>query len=406
MGPFYLLDVHVQSFALKKIALVTCVLVLTSCNAEPSQRDRNTNTPETQTQPTASQVDGAGDATSQVEQKDQSKDPGFSYLAQKNFGKRFGAALSSESVKDPKVIELAVKHFGSITPENELKFSYTQPQRGVFNFDQARPILEFAKKNGMKVHGHVLIWHEDYQIPDWVKAQKNNPVELERILKEHVKGVITGLTKEYGNLIEGWDVVNEAVSDYFGLRESIWRKIGNGQDDYIKVAFRAAKEANPNIKLYYNDYLAEGTSYKSNQVFDLVRRLKKEGVPIEGVGLQMHRFANYWPHSLKEISTNMERLKNLGVDIHVSELDYLVADSKKSDPKVLAAQAQFYFDIVGMCMKFSACKKVSIWGVTDKYSWIPKAFPGYGTALPFDEDGKDKAAVAKIFEALLSTTTP
>lgn len=324
----------------------------------------------------------------------------LSLLAMQKFGKRIGAAVSRGGIDDPSVKKVILDNFNTLTPENELKFNSTEPQRGVFDFSQAKPILDFARANKIDVHGHVLIWHHEAQLPDWVKAQGNNPAELEKILAAHVKGVVTELTKQYGDLISSWDVVNEAVSDFFGMRNTIWKAIGNGNDDYIKIAFRAAREANPNIKLYYNDYLAEGLSFKSDAVYELVKRLKAEGVPIDGVGLQMHRNNTYWPHSISDIEANIKRLSDLGMEVRVSELDYMISDSQVNDQTTLGEQAKFYYDVTKLCMKMSACKALTTWGVSDRSSWIPYSFPGNGSALMFDTNERPKATYFSVLKAL------
>lgn len=310
---------------------------------------------------------------------------GFGFHAMRNFNKLMGVATFSwQAQNDQSAINILKNNYTSVTPENELKFSYTEPSRGVYSLDAARGVLDFARKNDMKIHGHVLIWHHDSQLPDWLRAYQNNPAELANILYAHAYNIVLKLTDEYGDRLASIDVVNEAVDDWGGMRASIWKPIGNGYNDYIKLAFAAARAANPNVKLHYNDYLAEGYTNKSNVVYGMVADLKGAGTPIDGVGLQMHRSPG-WPFTQGNIEGNVWRLGQLGLEVHVSEMDYAVADSQPNGGAEFGNQSWFFYQITKMCMWSPVCNKVTFWGVFDKASWIPWATPGYGRGLPFDD---------------------
>ena len=191
-----------------------------------------------------------------------------------------------------------------------------------------------------------------------------------------------------------WDVVNEALDGNGRLRDTIWRTVIG--DDYIEMAFRWAHEADPAAKLFYNDFDAEGLGTKSDAVYIFVQNLLAKGIPIHGVGLQMHVSQDFAP-APQNVITNMQRFAALGLYIHVSEMDVRLV--MPPSPQTLALQAQVYANAMQACLAVSACTQFTTWGFTGKFSWIPAFFPGFGAALPFDEDYHPKLA----YHALLAT---
>ena len=193
--------------------------------------------------------------------------------------------------------------------------------------------------------------------------------------------------------MHAWDVVNEAVSDDgAGLRDTVFRqKLGDG---YIAEAFRLAREVDPAALLFYNDYGGEGMGAKSNRIFELLRSLLADGVPIDGVGLQMHVSANSRP-SDASIAANMRRLADLGLRVHISEMDVKVNGVAGSTDQKLDAQKSAYKSIVAVCLAEPRCEAVPFWGVTDAHSWIAGDTP-----LLFDAQYAPKPAYAGVLDAL------
>jgi endo-1,4-beta-xylanase len=192
-----------------------------------------------------------------------------------------------------------------------------------------------------------------------------------------------------------WDVVNEAIDDGGNMRDSIWlRVIG---PDYIEMAFRWAREADPHAKLLYNDYSGEDMGHKANKIYELVKDLKARGVPLDGVGLQMHFEAGKYP-KVQDMAANMRRLGELGLEVHVTELDLRV--NEPFTPEKLEQQARAYREILEVCLAAPNCRDFIMWGLTDRHSWVPGFFKGTGAALIFDEALQPKPAYFSLIDAL------
>ena len=285
------------------------------------------------------------------------------------------------------------REFNAVTPENAMKWESVEPQRGVYDWTAADEIVAFAAANGMKVHGHTLVWHS--QLPSWLSGGTFRKNELSAILQAH----ITIEAGRYKGKIAAWDVVNEAFDDSGALRDSIWLKgLGPG---YIADALRWAHEADPSAKLYINDYDIEGLNPKSDAMYDLVKSLKAQGVPIDGVGIQGHLDLQHgFPDDLAD---NIKRFADLGLEVAITELD--VRMTLPATAASLAKQAEYYGRVVKACTAVSACVGVTVWEYTDKYSWIPGFFAGEGAACPFDESLAPKPAVRAILDALAGAGT-
>jgi endo-1,4-beta-xylanase len=189
--------------------------------------------------------------------------------------------------------------------------------------------------------------------------------------------------------------VNEAVDEDGSMRSSFWS--GNVGDDYIDLAFRWAREADPEVALFYNDYNTDGFNAKSDAVYALVRGLKDRGVPIDGVGFQAHFTAGGLP-SKADLLANFARFAALGLKIHITELDVRVR--QPTTPDQLLQQAADYRRVAEVCLETPACEMIVIWGVSDADSWIPASFPGWGDALLFDTQYRPKPAYFELQRTL------
>ena len=152
--------------------------------------------------------------------------------------------------------------------------------------------------------------------------------------------------------------------------------------DFIATAFRAARAADPNAKLYANDFNIEGSGAKANAYMNLIRTLKSQGVPIDGIGLQAHFIVGQVPSTLQQ---NMQAFANLGVDVAITELD--VRMTLPATPALLAQQQRDYQTVIQACKAVSRCVGITLWDFTDKFSWVPGTFRGQGAACPWDEVG-------------------
>ncbi len=314
-------------------------------------------------------------------------------LAQSH-GVYIGAAIGYEFWNrnaNPKYRETMIHEFNLVVPENAMKFDLLEPQPDQFNFVQADSLVAFAERNGMKIRGHNLVWHQQ---SGWVEKSGLGRTEMLAVLKNHANKVLG----HYKGKILEWDVVNEAIDDNGGnLRDTFWRKaIG---DDYLDSAFVYAHQADPEALLFYNDYSAEGMDAKSNKVYNLVKGFKDRGIPIHGVGLQCHFLNSSWP-SPANLDLNMKRLATLGLRVSLTEVDFRI--KIPADSVSLDLQQKSYRTLLGVCLANANCKCFLTWGFTDAYSWIPNFFPGMGAALPFDSQYKTKPAYFGMQEALVT----
>ncbi|KAI5803625.1 endo-1,4-beta-xylanase [Peziza echinospora] len=283
----------------------------------------------------------------------------------------------------------ASDEFSQYTHENTVKWESIEPQPGVFNFTGGDALVAFAKKNGNKnIRGHTLVWHS--QLAPWVTANNYTAPELKAVLKRHVQTVAGHFKGKFFH----WDVVNEVFDDDGSFRKTIWYNTFG--EDYIEWAFRWAREADPKAKLYINDYNFEGISDKTNAVTALVKKLKRKGVPIDGIGAQGHLISG-------SISNTTEALwrkwsDELGVDVAITELDIRI--KTPATPEKLKLQAEEYAYIAKACLAVKRCKGITLWQFTDKYSWVPDVFSGEGDALPWTTDLEKKPAYFALLDAL------
>jgi len=310
---------------------------------------------------------------------------------------RIGAAVDPSHFNETAYADTLAREFNQVTPENAMKFDATQPGATTFNFTQADSIVAFARTHNMAVRGHTLVWYN--QVPRWVTTGNFSAQQLSEILQNHIKTEVS----HFAGQVYAWDVVNESFNGDGSLRSEIWYDtpgIGLTGTGYIEQAFRWAHEADPKALLFYNDFSAEGTNAKSDAIYNMVKDFKSRGVPIDGVGLQMH-----WTTATSTISSmraNIQRLVDLGVQVQITELDVRlpVDSSGNATTALLNTQATIYGNMVSLCLEFSACTAVQTWGFTDKYSWVPGTFPGNGAALPFDPSYQPKPAYTSIQNAL------
>jgi endo-1,4-beta-xylanase len=249
--------------------------------------------------------------------------------------------------------------FTSLTPEGALKFRTVEPVRGEFSWEPADKIVDYVERNGMRVRGHVLLWHRS--VPEWIRTLP--PEEARDAVRNHIYAVVS----RYKGRIAEWDVVNEALADDGELRDSVWlRKLG---PDYVSLAFQWAHEADPDARLYYNDFSIESLGYGSQKVPALVRMLDEmqaRGVPIHGVGFQMHADGEY-PGTEQGIVDVMRLLRERNLTVEVTELDVRASDE--------AARAARYREIGLACNRSPNCTGVTTWGLHDGRTWLPGRDP-------------------------------
>ncbi len=288
-------------------------------------------------------------------------------------GRYFGVAIAANRLNDSTYASIASREFNSVTAENEMKIDATQPQRGQFDFSAGDRVYNWAVQNGKEVRGHTLAWHS--QQPGWM--QSLNGSALRQAMIDHINGVMA----HYKGKITQWDVVNEAFADGSSgaRRDSNLERSGS---DWIEVAFRTARAADPSAKLCYNDYNVEDWTWaKTQAMYRMVRDIKQRGVPIDCVGFQSH-FNSGSPYN-SNFRTTLREFAALGVDVAVTELD------------IQGASPTTYAAVVNDCLAVSRCLGVTVWGVRDSDSWRSEHTP-----LLFNNDGSKKQAYSAVLNAL------
>ncbi|WP_189801214.1 endo-1,4-beta-xylanase [Streptomyces tanashiensis] len=288
-------------------------------------------------------------------------------------GRYFGTAVASGRLNDPAYTTIAAREFNSVTAENEMKIDATEPQQGQFDFTAGDRVYNWAVQNGKQVRGHTLAWHS--QQPGWMQSLSGSA--LRRAMTGHINGVMA----HYKGKITQWDVVNEAFADGSSgaRRDSNLQRTGN---DWIEVAFRTARAADPAAKLCYNDYNVENWTWaKTQAVYSMVRDFKQRGVPIDCVGFQSHFNSDSPYHS--NFRTTLQSFAALGVDVAVTELD------------IQGASGTTYANVTNDCLAVPRCLGITVWGVRDTDSWRAEHTP-----LLFNGDGSKKPAHTSVLNAL------
>ncbi|MGC4070409.1 MAG: endo-1,4-beta-xylanase [Polyangiaceae bacterium] len=312
-------------------------------------------------------------------------------------GKLIGAALAQSMLNNSNYTTAAKEH-NFVTPENEMKWDTVEASRGQFNFGPGNTIVNYATQNGMKVKGHTLVWHS--QLPGWVSSL-STASDVRTVMTNHIKTVMNN----FKGKIYAWDVVNEAWDTpskkgdgTATLRNSVFMsKLGKS---YIDEAFVAARAADPNALLFYNDYSTEGMNDKSNAVYEMVKSMKERNIPIDGVGIQTHIGTPNDTPTAAEVKQNIDRLAALGLQIMISEMDVNGCDGYTSD-----SMAKTYHDIVAACVSQPKCTAITFWGISDANSWL-NSFSEAGCSgrspqpLLWDGSYKKKATYTSVIDAL------
>ncbi|MBQ8050922.1 MAG: endo-1,4-beta-xylanase [Bacteroidaceae bacterium] len=330
-----------------------------------------------------------------------------------------GVAVNKRNISDPEQQALVCREFNSITAENAMKPGELHPKEEVWNWGLADSIANFCRQNGIRLRGHCLCWHS--QFADWMFTDKaGKPVSKEvfyKRLQEHIHTVVN----RYKDIVYCWDVVNEAMADQamgWGgrpanpYRESqLWKLCG---DEFIAKAFQFAREADPNALLFYNDYNAADPG-KRDRIYNMVKKMKDAGVPIDGIGMQGHY--NIYGPSEENIEAAITKYQELVKHIHFTELDlrtnteqggqlrFSRGEAKPMAPHLATLQEDQYARLFRIFRRHSdVIDNVTFWNLSDRDSWL-----GVNNhPLPFDENYKPKRSyrIIRDFDAQLDNRTP
>jgi endo-1,4-beta-xylanase len=318
-------------------------------------------------------------------------DPPLRELAEKR-GFHIGAAVAFPQLRHhARYAETLAREYNLIVAENTMKWPALHPERFKYNFTDADYLVKFAAANRLLVRGHTLVWHQ--ALPEWLVKTAWSKKQWKNTLHGHIDTVV----RHFQGQLAAWDVVNEAIDekDPGKLRDTLW--LQNVGPQYIEQAFCWAHAADPQAKLFYNDYGAEGLDKKSNAVYRLAGGLLERQVPLHGVGLQMHIGLEPPPRPA-EVAKNIKRLGALGLEVQVTECDVRLKTPVTA--KKLKEQARRYQDLLAVCLSSKHCTAFVTWGFTDAASWIPAFFKGYDQGLPFDRTYGPKPAYRALQTAL------
>lgn len=319
---------------------------------------------------------------------------------------KVGVAVNTRNLANDAEKELVLKQYNSITAENDMKPGSLQPKEGEWNWANADSIANFCRAHGIKLRGHCLVWHS--QFCDWMFVDKDGKNVSKEVFYERLKKHITTVVNRYKDVVYCWDVVNEAMADDArprfipgkGFQEpSDYRQSRLYElcgDEFIAKAFQFAREADPNAQLFYNDYNAANPD-KRDRIFNMVKKMKDAGVPIDGIGMQGHY--NIWGPTMENIEAAIEKYATLVDHIQITELDIRLNEEMggqlnfsrnegaviTSDQKLLQ---EVQYDRLFRVLRRHKDKidVVTFWNVSDRDSWVGvNNYP-----LPFDKDLKPK----------------
>jgi endo-1,4-beta-xylanase len=321
-----------------------------------------------------------------------------------------GTAVRPSLFSEAPYVATLAREFNMVEPEDAMKWWVIRRNPDSFDFREADEVVAFALAHKMKVRGHCLVWDHDH--PDWLAHSHFTPAQLSQLLHDHIDRVM----KRYAGQVFAWDVVNEAMDETGRMRNSIWYNqpgigfAGRGTD-YLEQVFRWAREADPHALLFYNEAEGEFLNHKSDAIYEMLKDFKHRGVPIDGVGLQLHLPGP--DVDTAALAANIARLTALGLQVHITELDVPLPASPSTDfaaiplhdnaprDSDLLRQAQIYRSVVHACLQNPGCTAIQTWGFTDKYSWIGSHSRGTrGRALWFDKTYQPKPAYDAVLREL------
>ena len=317
-----------------------------------------------------------------------------------------GVAVNMRNVTDKDQIALIKKNFNSITAENDMKPVSLQPEEGKFNWENADKIANFCRENNIPLRGHCLCWHS--QFADWMFVDKNGKDVSKEVFYERLRTHIHAVVNRYKDVVYAWDVVNEAMADGDG-RRTPWMKEEPSPyrqsrhfklcgDEFIAKAFEFAREADPKALLFYNDYNAADPA-KRDRIFNMVKKMKDAGVPIDGIGMQGHY--NVYGPSIEDVDAAITKYATIVDHIHFTELDVRINQEmggqlrfSRGEDKPVASHLDAllesqYANLFKLFRKHKdVIKNVTFWNLSDRDSWLGvNNYP-----LPFDKNYKPKKA--------------
>ncbi len=316
-------------------------------------------------------------------------------------GFNIGAAVAlGPAVSDPGYAKLAFGgNFGSLTPENALKWQFVHPQPNTYTFQEGDALVALAQAHGMSMHGHTLVFGEAN--PRWVRdLPTTTPADKEKV-KQIMADHISTVVEHYKGKVASWDVVNEPLADYDNfnpddnhtLRRHTWYQAMG--ESYIAAAFHAARKADPDTKLFINEYGLEEDGERWDAFLSLMKELKSQGVPIDGVGFQAHVYEPADHINPAVLRRHIQELGKLGLVSRISEIDVYGYEGSN-------IQAQQYTNVLKVCLSELSCVSYTTWGISDRYNAYKEdnGKIAYGQDFLWSKDLQATPAVAALQSAL------
>lgn len=318
--------------------------------------------------------------------------------ALKDAADNFSIGMSVKSDRlDGRHGEIFAREFNNLTAEFEMKMNIMYPSQGNYDFTAADAIVDYGIANNMNIHGHTLIWH--VATPDWVENFSGTDEEFEAMIKDYITTVLT----RYSGKVRSWDVVNEAVEDNSNeLRNSVFRR--RMGDNYIEKCYQFAREADPNVLLFYNDYNITFDAGKQAAMFAIVDNLSSKNL-IDGVGAQMHIAYNF--PSAAQIQSVVNGTVSRGLKMHFSELDIRANPNNDitslTDARATAQENKFrevveIYDAIPDANKFA----LTVWGLRDSETWLIDFWGQPDWPLLYDDNFNAKKAYAGFLQGLVN----
>lgn len=324
--------------------------------------------------------------------------PALKSLAQER-NLQLGSYAALKRLNEPAYVDILTKQFGFITIDGQPNWQFNdgqlRPSEQAYDFSRIDRVMDFAKDHNMPVQMHHFVWGEEKWLPDWLKYGNYTHQQLLDLMEQHIKTV----GSHYQGQVREWTVVNEAFTrarHENGLNDWWGQRLGQ---NYVDQAFVWARQADPEASLILNDFGIEAFTPAANDMYEYVRNAKARGIPIDGIGMQMHIDGSN-PPKKQDVIANMQRFADLGLKIYVTEFDVTVNDFHAPEPEKQIRQAAVYHDMLRACIESAVCHSFALLGITDKESWYNELGTPAADPLPFDNNYQPKPAFWAMRESL------
>lgn len=325
----------------------------------------------------------------------------------KDLAARHGIKLGNfailNHINDPPYRDILTTQFDFVLADNTPNWYFTdgglRPSATTYNFKQMDEVVAYAKTHTMPIEAHHLLWGEDKWLPEWLKNGNYSESQLASIMHDHIASVVG----RYEGKIKQWSVVNEAFTrrQHTNGLSDWWADHTGGGIDYIDRAFISARQADPQATLILNDFNNEQFNPVSDAMYAYIKDAKARGVPIDGIGMQMHIDGTHAPDKV-EVIANMRRFAALGIGIYVTEFDVNMSAVPADNPTKDKIAGDIYYNMMRACIESKVCHSFALLGITDKETWYNYMGPATAGARPlmFDDAYRPKQAYYSFRTAL------